>query len=533
MRPRPVASSSASPGYAAPNRLPKSGVHGRGRCDFIVTVLAERPARASLLEFLASSYGYCAAMPVLLLAGVGVALVALAFVMYKWPNSVPLVTGRLIPKMLDRKEPETLRPTSLVQHCKDYAHEIHPSVPIILSAAVIVVTVCIWYRRTLQGYFFGKCNGSSPPSPCDAGKARTTAPTLQDISESTHRSESTNGASRAASTSGSEDARTAQEAETLSGEEPFQKVQAAVGASRSLTHSKKEQTTSAPSKPRSTSLELLRASSGSRMGVLFRSPHSTSAVEESMLGGLLNACNQREPSTFADIFKAMDADKFTMMSESRHAEVYRVHSYKGDSVLKLVKLDLALKLWNRLISEVLITKKLCELRKSSEFFTTGFIDVRSVTCVLDDYPDELQMLKKIAATDTENVKRAYLAWHMTNAGVPLDKFKFTDVLQLWSILQQIALTLAVAEEALQFEHRDLRLDRVLVGATREKTAKFIIRGRNLVVKTRGVEARITGFASSRLNDGDTPIFTELDDLFERPTNHEVQFVYKHMTSIIR
>ncbi|XP_077564732.1 serine/threonine-protein kinase haspin homolog [Haemaphysalis longicornis] len=208
----------------------------------------------------------------------------------------------------------------------------------------------------------------------------------------------------------------------------------------------------------------------------------------------------------------VDADKFTMMSDSRYAEVYRVQSYKGDSVLKLVKLDNVLKFWNRLISEVLIS---------------------NITCVLDNDPDELRKPKNIAATDKEHVQRAYLAWHMTSAGVPLDKFKFTNVLQLWSILQQIALTLAVAEEALQFEHRDLRLDRVLVGATREEKAKFIIFGRNLTVKTRGVEARITGFASSRITDGDTPIFTELDDLFERPTGHKVQFAYKHMTSIIR
>ncbi|KAH9382759.1 hypothetical protein HPB48_023318 [Haemaphysalis longicornis] len=90
-------------------------------------------------------------------------------------------------------------------------------------------------------------------------------------------------------------------------------------------------------------------------------------------------------------------------------------------------------------------------------------------------------------------------------------FQFDNVLQLWNILQQITLTLAVAEEALEFEQRDLRLNRVLVKRAWEEKVNFVIAGRRITVETRGVKAHITGLASARMTDGGCSFIAYISD----------------------
>ena len=52
---------------------------------------------------------------------------------------------------------------------------------------------------------------------------------------------------------------------------------------------------------------------------------------------------------------------------------------------------------------------------------------------------------------------------------------------------QIALTLAVGERAVQFEHRDLHWGNVLISNTNEKNIKFILDGDTLTTSSKGIE----------------------------------------------
>ncbi|XP_075526831.1 serine/threonine-protein kinase haspin-like [Dermacentor variabilis] len=72
--------------------------------------------------------------------------------------------------------------------------------------------------------------------------------------------------------------------------------------------------------------------------------------------------------------------------------------------------------------------------------------------------------------------------------------------QLLSVLQQVALALAVAEEALQFEHRNLHAGHVLVKKTHDDTCRFRVGGRDIVVNTRGLRAHVTGYGLARMTD---------------------------------
>ncbi|CAN8006105.1 unnamed protein product, partial [Ixodes pacificus] len=252
-----------------------------------------------------------------------------------------------------------------------------------------------------------------------------------------------------------------------------------------------------------------------------------STHKDTKFGDLLSACHQTEPITFSELFDQIEADYFTKIAEGAHSDVFRVYSYRGDSVFKVVKLGYVLKSWDRLFSEILIALKLSDLRKKLEYYTTGFLELRrrwpriwtpifySVTCVCDIYPVELLKACEDFKDDGNNpghnkkgtcgkyskTKEPYLVWHMSYAGVPLDNVKLDGVLQLWSILQQVTLSVAVAEDALEFEHRNLHTQNILVKKTDEETSQFCIGGRSVVINTWGIKAHVIDYGSARITDG--------------------------------
>ncbi|XP_065293736.1 serine/threonine-protein kinase haspin-like [Dermacentor albipictus] len=264
------------------------------------------------------------------------------------------------------------------------------------------------------------------------------------------------------------------------------------------------------------------------------------------LTNLLAACGQVSFVTFDQLFNSIvsrEEDEFEKIAEGKNSEVFRVHSYTGDSVLKVVKLGSTQESQHRLLTEIKIASKLTELRDGLDYFTNGFVELKSVTCVFDSYPEELLEARERAArtlpderrdgNESVRTPRAYLAWHMSYGGVPLDQLKLDSTVQIWSILHQVAMSLAVAEEALQFEHRALLLRRVLVKYTLEKTTRFTIRGRDYLIETWFMEACILGGASARLSDGDTAVLTVTEDHLHEPIDRALPDVDYIMKMIVR
>ncbi|KAK8758351.1 hypothetical protein V5799_004015 [Amblyomma americanum] len=64
----------------------------------------------------------------------------------------------------------------------------------------------------------------------------------------------------------------------------------------------------------------------------------------------------------------------------------------------------------------------------------------------------------------------------------------------------MALSLAIAEEALEFEHRDLHLGHILVKRTTEEMFWFRVGGRSFVIKTCGLEVNVAGYSWARITD---------------------------------
>ena len=69
------------------------------------------------------------------------------------------------------------------------------------------------------------------------------------------------------------------------------------------------------------------------------------------------------------------------------------------------------------------------------------------------------------------------------------------------MLHQTALGLAVAENALEFEHRDLHWGNVLICRTEDEFIESCLLGETKMVPTHGVRVSLIDFTLSRLKKG--------------------------------
>ncbi len=69
------------------------------------------------------------------------------------------------------------------------------------------------------------------------------------------------------------------------------------------------------------------------------------------------------------------------------------------------------------------------------------------------------------------------------------------------MIEQIAISLAAAESALQFEHRDLHWLNVLVKPTKQTKLRYRVGGVSYAVQTEGIQVSIIDFTVSRMCHG--------------------------------
>ena len=94
-----------------------------------------------------------------------------------------------------------------------------------------------------------------------------------------------------------------------------------------------------------------------------------------------------------------------------------------------------------------------------------------------------------------------MTWYCTYRIFVSSREQFDTLEQARSVLVQVTYALAVAETALQFEHRDLHWGNVLVKATNDEYIEYLLDGKSLLVKSYGVKVSIIDFTLSRLFKG--------------------------------
>ncbi|UYV73452.1 hypothetical protein LAZ67_10003261 [Cordylochernes scorpioides] len=140
------------------------------------------------------------------------------------------------------------------------------------------------------------------------------------------------------------------------------------------------------------------------------------------------------------------------------------------------------------MSEVKITKRLCLLKDGGRNRTSAFVELFG-TWIVWDY-----------GLNSTEYKQLYVVYKTEYAGMPLQEFVHSLSLtadQVDSITRQVALALSVAECELNFEHRDLHPETVLIRPTSRSQLTFRMDGESHSVNSCGYKATIVNFSASR------------------------------------
>ena len=183
----------------------------------------------------------------------------------------------------------------------------------------------------------------------------------------------------------------------------------------------------------------------------------------------------------------------------------------------------------------------CELPLNS---TEGFINTAAVTVCRGPYaPPLLNAWKKYdkeRESENENPEgfpedQLYIVFACADGGVDLEHIQLNNAAEATAMLLQVTVALAVAEEAMKFEHRDLHWGNVLLQRCGvDETRRARLNGVNLTYPTNGLAVNIIDFTLSRLDMGDGKedvAFCDLEadpELFEGPAGHCQSDTYRRM-----
>ena len=278
--------------------------------------------------------------------------------------------------------------------------------------------------------------------------------------------------------------------------------------------------------------------------------------ECSPLAALLRACDQNEQNvgSMSSLIKSYVKHGVKKIGEGTYGEAYRG---EDGVVMKIVPMG-GDALVNgevqmgpgEIRSETSILKALTALRdheadENAKNFTDGFIRLLDASVCRGPYSKRLlEAWDKYASTGaSENEKpdglpsnQLYISFACDDGGTDLEHFELRSMTETVAMLFQIVVALSVAEEASQFEHRDLHWGNVLIKRTRTKQKRAKLNGVELNIQTSGLDVTIIDFTLSRLTTEDGDAFCDLNadpELFAGPKGHCQSETYRRMKRVTK
>ncbi|XP_076055962.1 haspin isoform X1 [Oratosquilla oratoria] len=267
---------------------------------------------------------------------------------------------------------------------------------------------------------------------------------------------------------------------------------------------------------------------------------------------VLELCGQKNPVSIQECLTSSRLKCCKKIGEGAFGEVFMTrpdpNSMDGAAVLKIMPIEGNFKVngenqktFGEIVSEIIISKELSGLRESNEGRNCceNFVHVLSSWCVFGSYlPSLLDMWDQFdTEKGSENDRpdlfpdtQLYIILEFGHGGQDLESFVFNNAGQAVAIFLQIAYSLAVSEQELEFEHRDLHWGNVLVAVSSAKVMEFRIAGKTYKLKTQGVKATVIDFTLSRLQAPDCVVFNNLSqdpELFESEGDYQFE-VYRLM-----
>lgn len=309
----------------------------------------------------------------------------------------------------------------------------------------------------------------------------------------------------------------------------------------------------------------------------------TRAAAEPPLAKFLAECGQSAPRSAPPMAEALAAFSKTFspdfslatcrkIGEGTYGEAFK----SGETVLKIVPMGGETLVngepqmgFAQVRAEAAVARRLAALRPErlagtdaephATNVTSGFIDTKHVAVCRGPYAPELleqwRAYDALHTSENENpalfpADQLYAVFFFADGGVDLEHAEISTYAEAKSVLLQVTVSLAVAEEACRFEHRDLHWGNVLLkkcGAGEEKDAT--LNGVRLSFPTKGVDVSVIDFTLSRLDmppdetdhpddtqkrdatNASVPVFCDLDadpELFKGPEGHCQSETYRRM-----
>jgi len=263
---------------------------------------------------------------------------------------------------------------------------------------------------------------------------------------------------------------------------------------------------------------------------------------------VLKRCDQSKPLPFTTCFPRTVLKNCHKIGEGVYGEVFLYKNQSGGtSVIKIIPIEghqivngERQKKYEEIITEIAIAQELSNLRANPRNRTSGFNELKTVRCVYGRYPalllDKWDLYDENCKSENDspiifNENQHYIVLELENGGTDLEAYRFDNAKQAYSIFEQVACTLAVAEAELEFEHRDLHWGNVLVSSVDWDTKlTFVLNGNVIEIPSHGTKACIIDFTLSRITLNDIYVYNDLSqdpDLFTAHGDYQFE-VYRLM-----
>ncbi|XP_074870073.1 LOW QUALITY PROTEIN: serine/threonine-protein kinase haspin [Carettochelys insculpta] len=285
--------------------------------------------------------------------------------------------------------------------------------------------------------------------------------------------------------------------------------------------------------------------------VLLLTPMKSHSILEVILTDaekVYGECQQEGPISFEECIPPEKMKNCLKIGEGVFGEVFQTRSERGAVALKIIPVEgtervngEAQKNFSEILPEMIISKELSLLSQEVENRTVGFIDLYSVHCVQGAYPEHLLKAwdKYHELHGSENDRpdlfgeqQLFMVLEFEFGGNNLENMRkqLNSVETAKSLLHQVTASLAVAEAALRFEHRDLHWGNILVKKTNLKELSYTLNGTVYTIPTKGIHVNIIDYTLSRMEKDGLTVFCDIStdkELFQGRGDYQFD-VYRQM-----
>ena len=242
--------------------------------------------------------------------------------------------------------------------------------------------------------------------------------------------------------------------------------------------------------------------------------------------------------TFGEAFKADDI-------------VFKIVPMEGSTLVNGEQQKRA----DEILAEVAITLSLSKLREprsgqdhgfGDHNITPGFVQTHGVGVCRGTYAgalkEEWHRWNEIHKSENDPVDifgddQLYVVFVAANGGIDLEHFEPQSYEEIKSILMQVTLSLAIAEEACEFEHRDLHWGNLLISRDGTESITYRLRGVDITIQCAGLQVTLIDFTLSRIKSPDEKIeYCDLSldpELFNGPKGDVQAETYRRMKKVTR